>query len=71
MNNILQRLMMMQYNDQPMPQEMMRRKQQMLDERGSTVYRNVGPQDLAQFPDRNAIRPDDIMRLLIGGGENI
>lgn len=70
-DNILMRLMMRPYNDQPSLGDMQRRKQQMLDDRASSVYRNVGPQDLFEFPDRNTSLPDDIMRMFLGGEERI
>ncbi len=51
----------MSHNDQPTPAELRRLRQEMLNQRGSTVYRNIGPNDLTEFPDRNAFQPDPIM----------
>lgn len=49
------------YNDQPIPSELHRQRQEMLDRRGSSPYRNFGPNDLTEFPDRNAFQPDPVM----------
>lgn len=64
---------MFQYNDQPTPEELLRQRQMMLDQRGNTVFRNVGPDDLTTFPDKNAQQPNDLMlyRMLFGGNERI
>jgi hypothetical protein len=42
--------------------ELARLYQNMLSERGAAAYRNVGPADLFQVPDRNTYSPDDTMQ---------
>ena len=58
--NPLQQLMGIQYNDQPTPQTLNALKQLMLQQRGATAFRNVGPQDLTQFPDVNTYHPENV-----------
>ena len=61
LENILMQLMQQgRYDDGPSVLEKYRLHQDMLNQRGATTFRNVGPQNLFSFPDRNVQNPYDV-----------
>lgn len=67
--DILEQLLQKQrfHNDTETPLDFARRYQNMLNNRDAAAFRNVGPQDLTAFPDRNAYQPDSVLQYLMSG----
>lgn len=65
----LEALILGPHNDSLSLQDRGLRHQDMLDQRGATTYRNVGPHDLMNFPDKNSYKPEDVMRQLYNMGD--